>query len=156
MGSKLTPIHQKVALAERGEYPFAIALLPSGWVCLGENQPLHDASGKQLLGYCLLFSDPVVADMNALPTDRRGQWGIDCARVGDALIKVVGALRVNYETWGNLDPALHTHITARFQAEADDKRVKPPRQAYDWNTGAINASSPEVRDLIAKLRAALS
>lgn len=151
-----TPIHRKVALAEKGEYPFAIAKLPSGWVCLGETQPVHDASGKMLPGYCLLFSDPVVADMNALSHDARAQWGIDCARVGDALINVLGALRVNYETWGNLDPALHTHITPRFRSEPEDKRTLQPRQAYDWSKPAIDVSSAAIQDLISRLRKALS
>ena len=57
------------------------------------------------------------------------------ARVGDALLKVTGAYRINYETWGNLDPAHHTHIVPRFQSEPQNLRVLPPRQAYDWGGG---------------------
>lgn len=144
-----TPIHRKIEAANRGEYPFAIAKLPSGWVCLGESQPLH--------GYCVLFSDPVASDLNALSLEGRAAWGVDCARVGDALIKVLGALRVNYETWGNLDPALHTHITPRFQSEPPDKRVQTPRQAYDWNNSpATDLSDRKTQDLIAALRRELS
>lgn len=151
-----TAIHRKVEAASRGEYPFAIAELDSGWICLAETQPLTNAAGAPLHGYCVLFSNPVVADLNALSLERRAQWGLDCARVGDALIKVLGAVRVNYETWGNLDPALHTHITPRFQAESPEKRVQTPRGAYDWNAGvSLDINSPGVRELIEKLRAEL-
>lgn len=146
-----TAIHKKVWLAERGEYPFAIAKLPSGWVCLGETQPL--------IGYCVLMSAPVVAHVHALPEQGRAQWGIDCARVGDALMRVLGAARVNYETWANLDPALHTHITPRFLNEPEDKRTKPPREAYNWSSGALDASDVErfavAQDLMVKIKAAL-
>lgn len=152
----MTAIHRKVEACERGEYPFAIAKLPSGWVCLAESQPMTDGDGQPLIGYCILFSNPVVADLNALSIERRAQWGIDCARVGDALIKVCGAMRVNYETWGNLDPALHTHITPRFSAEASEKRVLPPRQAYDWTSGlATDLTSATVQQLITRLMAEL-
>ena len=143
-----TPIHRKVALCESGEYPYAIAKLPSGWVVLGETQPLR--------GYCLLFSNPVVTDLNALSTTARAQWGLDCARVGDALIKVLGAVRANYETWGNQDPALHTHISPRFSDEPPDKRALPPRQAYDWSQPTTDPFAPEIKKLIAALQTELS
>ncbi len=144
----ITPIHRKVALCEKGEYPFAIAKLPSGWVVLGETQPLR--------GYCLIFSNPVVSDLNALSLEARAQWGVDCAKVGDALIKVLGAVRANYETWGNQDPALHTHISPRFSDEPADRRTLPPRQAYDWSKPLANPAEPATAALIAALRAELS
>ena len=53
-------------------------------------------------------------------------------RIGDALLRVTSAYRINYETWGNLDPALHTHITPRYLSEPEEKRVLPPRIGYDW------------------------
>lgn len=140
-----TPIHRKVELCRRGEYPYVIAKLPSGWACLAETQPLR--------GYCLLFSDPVASDTNALSLEARAQWGLDCAKVGDALISVLGAIRVNYETWGNQDPALHTHITPRYRDEPSDRKTLPPRQAYDWNQApATDLSSPDVQQLLSKLR----
>jgi len=122
-----TGIHRKIRLCEDGQLPQAILRLKSGWVVAGDVQPLQ--------GYCILMADPVVADLNALDERGRAQYALDMGRVGDALLQVRGAYRINYETWGNLDPALHTHIVPRFRDEPDGLRVQTPRQAYDWGQG---------------------
>jgi diadenosine tetraphosphate (Ap4A) HIT family hydrolase len=122
-----TAIHRKIEAVKNGKLPSYIARLPSGIVVAGDVQPLQ--------GYCILMADPVLRDFNALSEEARAQYGRDLGRVGDALLAVAGAYRINYETWGNLDPALHTHIVPRFLQEPDDKRILPPRQAYDWSSG---------------------
>ncbi len=124
-----TAIHRKIRQAEARELPQAILKLKSGWVIAGDVQPL--------VGYCVLMADPVARDLNDLSEERRVQYALDMARIGDALLAECGAYRVNYETWGNLDPALHTHVVPRFQSEPDHLRVLPPRQAYDWPSGRV-------------------
>jgi diadenosine tetraphosphate (Ap4A) HIT family hydrolase len=42
------------------------------------------------------------------------------ARVGDALIRVCGAQRINYAVMGNSDPVLHAHITPRYADEPEE------------------------------------
>lgn len=138
-----TPIHAKVRLANLGQYPQAVIRLKSGWVMLGEVQPLP--------GYCLLFSDPVVPSLNSLDESQRIQYSLDAIRVGDALLSVAGALRINYETWGNLDPALHTHIVPRYKTEPDELRVLPACKAYDWKL-AKPFNLKEDGDLMARLK----
>ena len=120
-------IEKRIELATAGLLPAVIARLPSGWVVAGDVQPLR--------GYCVLLADPSVRDFNALSTAARAQYGIDLGRIGDALLNVLGAYRINYETWGNLDPALHTHVVPRYADEPDSLRVLPPRQAYEWGAG---------------------
>lgn len=122
-----TAIHEKIRLADSGRLPQAILKLQSGWVIAGDRQPLQ--------GYCMLLADPVATDFNALNEPRRAQYAMDMGRVGDGLKKILGSYRINYETWGNLAPALHTHIVPRYAHEPDDLRVKTPRQAYDWDAG---------------------
>jgi diadenosine tetraphosphate (Ap4A) HIT family hydrolase len=121
-----TAIHQMIQKAERGELPSAIIKLVSGWVVAGEVQPLQ--------GYCMLLSDPVARDFNALTEAQRMQYALDMSRVGDALLATQNAYRINYETWGNSTPALHTHIVPRFMSEPDSLRVQIPRRAYDWES----------------------
>ncbi|MBX3021388.1 MAG: hypothetical protein KF799_06880 [Bdellovibrionales bacterium] len=122
-----TGIHKKIRLAETGQLPSVIVRLSSGWVVAGDVQPLR--------GYCMILADPVTRDFNALSEEERVRYALDMGRVGDALLQVLGAYRINYETWGNLDPALHTHIVPRYKDEPDAQRILPPRQAYDWGAG---------------------
>lgn len=113
-----TLIHERVEQARRGENPAVVCRLPSGWVVLGDDQTLR--------GYCLLLSDPVALDINALNEAERQQFLTDMARVGDAVKDVTGAALLNYMILGNQDRALHAHVHPRFASEPDAMRVKPP------------------------------
>lgn len=115
-------IHQRVEMARRGENPYVICRMPAGWLVIGDVQPLP--------GYCLLLADPVVGAINDLDEAGRIAYSLDVARIGDALLAVTGAERINYETWGNLEPALHTHITPRYAHEPPLKRRTTPGRAY--------------------------
>jgi hypothetical protein len=53
-----TLIHKRVAMANEGTNPYVITRLKSGWVVIGDVQPIE--------GYCLLLADPVVKDLNSL------------------------------------------------------------------------------------------
>jgi diadenosine tetraphosphate (Ap4A) HIT family hydrolase len=141
-----TPIHQKVRLAQEGKLANAIIRLKSGWVLLGDVQPLE--------GYCVLLSDPVAKDLNSLSEAERASYLLDTIRVGDALMKVLSSYRINYETWCNQDPALHTHITPRYLDEPTEQRKKTPREAYDWSKARAFDPAGD-QDLIRKLHAAL-
>jgi diadenosine tetraphosphate (Ap4A) HIT family hydrolase len=117
-------IEARVEAARRGENPHAIARLASGWLVIGDVQPLA--------GYCLLLADPVVESVNALSEAMRTRYWLDVSRIGDALLGVTGAWRINYETWCNQERSLHTHITPRYLSEADADRRRPACMAYDW------------------------
>lgn len=118
-----TAIHRLVAAARAGTNPRLVARLGSGWVVLGDPQVIR--------GYCLLLPDPVVPHLNALAGAARGRFLEDMARVGDAVLAVTGAVRINYEMLGNLEPALHAHVIPRHAAEPEALRTKPV-WSYDW------------------------
>jgi diadenosine tetraphosphate (Ap4A) HIT family hydrolase len=118
-----TAIHRQVAAARAGTLPRVIARLASGWVVLGDPQVIR--------GYCLLLPDPVVPHLNALDQEGRRQFLDDMARVGDAVLAVTGAARINYEMLGNLEPALHAHVIPRHRTEPAALRTKPV-WSYDW------------------------
>ena len=119
-------IEQRVAAARRSENPYVITRMPSGWLVIGDVQPLP--------GYCLLLADPVVASPNHLSEADRVRYSLDVLRIGDALLAVTGAHRINYLTLGNLEPALHTHIIPRYLSEPAEKRHASAFQACDWAT----------------------
>jgi diadenosine tetraphosphate (Ap4A) HIT family hydrolase len=54
------------------------------------------------------------------------------AAIGDALLAITEAVRINYAMFGNVDPALHAHIFPRRAAEPESTRTVQP-WALDWN-----------------------
>src|SRR5580698_6772643 len=119
-----TLIHRRVADARRGENPKVVTRVPSGWVVMGDAQFLR--------GYCLLLPDPVVPHLNALEGAARAQFLLDMALIGDVLLAITAAARINYAIYGNVDPALHAHIFPRDSAEPESTRTAQP-WALDWN-----------------------
>lgn len=111
-------IEQRVELARRGETPFIICRLASGWLVTGDVQPLP--------GYCLLLADPVVESTNALDASKRSEYSLDVVTVGDALLAVTDAYRINYETLCNSEPALHAHIIPRYRESPSRSAVRSP------------------------------
>jgi diadenosine tetraphosphate (Ap4A) HIT family hydrolase len=123
-----TSIHALVDRCRDAQLPAAIVKLPSGWVIMGERQVLP--------GYCLLLPDPVVPHLNALDADARAQFLFDMALVGDVLLLITAAARINYAIYGNVDPALHAHIFPRDSAEPEHTRTAQP-WALDWNAAPL-------------------
>src|SRR5215475_6263989 len=123
-----TIIHRQVADAREGREPRVIARLFSGWALFGERQFVR--------GYALLLPDPVVPTLNALGSQQRTQYLLDMTRLGDALLKVTGAIRINYAMFGNQDPALHAHVIPRYLDEPEPLRTQQP-WAYDWQAAPL-------------------
>ena len=94
-------ITERVELARKGENDKVICRMASGWAVMGDVQFLQ--------GYCLLLPDPVVPSLNDLDADARAAYLLDMARIGDAVLQVTGAARMNYEILGNSEPELHCH-----------------------------------------------
>jgi diadenosine tetraphosphate (Ap4A) HIT family hydrolase len=89
---------------------------------------------RQVLpGYCLLLPDPVVPHLNALEAKARERFLADMGRIGDALLAMTGALRINYAIFGNVEPALHAHMFPRMADEPDAIRTAQP-WALDWRS----------------------
>lgn len=146
LSSSDTAIHRQVEAARAAAEPRVIGRLESGWAVLGERQFLR--------GYALLLPDPVVPSLNALDAPGRARFLLDLARLGDAVLAVTGALRINYAMLGNLEPALHAHVIPRYAEEPEALRTAHP-WAYDWQAGA--PFDPRVHaELLAQLRQALT
>lgn len=119
-----TLIHERVRQCRSGDYPKRICRLSSGWVVLGDVQFLR--------GYSLLLPDPVVPHLNAMAAESRKVFLYEMSVVGDVVQELTGAVRINYEMLGNVEPALHAHIFPRFDDEPEALRLKPV-WFYDWD-----------------------
>lgn len=127
-----TLIHRWVEGCRAGKFATCVAKMASGWVIMGERQVLA--------GYCLLLPDPVVADLNALDGGARCRFLLDMAQVGDALLRITGAARINYAIYGNLEPALHAHIFPRSKQEPEATRTAQP-WGLDWSAAPAYSES---------------
>ena len=140
-----TAIHRRVAACRAGVEPTLVARLGSGWAVLGDPQVLT--------GYCLLLPDPVVPHLNALAGAARVRFLADMTALGDALLEVTGAVRINYAVFGNLEPALHAHVFPRYSDEPEALRNNQP-WAYDWTAApAFDAHTDAA--LLTRVRSAL-
>jgi diadenosine tetraphosphate (Ap4A) HIT family hydrolase len=110
---------QRIESARNGTNPTVICSVPSGWVFLANMQFLR--------GYCILQADPIVESINSLVQKERDQYLRDMALVGDALLEVTKAYRINYATLGNTEPVLHSHIVPRYLDEPEEFRTGVPR-----------------------------
>ncbi|MBX3702872.1 MAG: hypothetical protein KF822_03790 [Steroidobacteraceae bacterium] len=136
-----TAIHRRVDALRAGADPTFVARLASGWAVLGERQVLP--------GYCLLLPDPVVPALNALAGSDRAAFLADMAALGDAVLAVTHALRINYAILGNQDPALHAHVIPRY-ADEPAPHVTAHPWSYDWSRApAFDAEAHrELRDAL--------
>jgi diadenosine tetraphosphate (Ap4A) HIT family hydrolase len=141
-----TAIHRLVERCRTGEYSPLVTRLRSGWVVMAERQVTR--------GYCLLLPDPVVATLNDLAALPRAQFLAEMAQLGDALLRVTGAARINYAIFGNQEPALHAHVFPRYREEPESTRCLQP-WALDWNV-APEFSQARFGELLAEICAALA
>jgi diadenosine tetraphosphate (Ap4A) HIT family hydrolase len=126
-----TAIHRRVNEARAGRDVTVLGRCASGWAVFGHQQFVQ--------GYLLLLPDPVVPDLNALTPERRAQFLLDMSRLGDALMRTMTPIRINYAIFGNVEPALHAHVIPRYRTEPEHLQTQHP-WAYDW--GAAPAFDP--------------
>jgi diadenosine tetraphosphate (Ap4A) HIT family hydrolase len=122
-----TAIHRRVADARAGRDNAVLGRCASGWAVFGQRQFVP--------GYLLLLPDPVVPDLNSLTPENRGQFLLDMSRLGDALMRTMSPLRINYAIFGNVEPALHAHVIPRYRTEPEHMQTQQP-WAYNWNEAA--------------------
>jgi len=140
-------VSKQVEAARAGLEPALICQVPAGWVIL--------CAMQYLPGYCILLPDPVVPSLNDLTRQQRAEYLWDMSIVGDALLEVTGAHRINYAIMGNSDPTLHSHIVPRFLAEPDEFRLNTPWSYPQEIMNATLFKSDRDRELMSKINEAI-
>ena len=119
-----------------------LAELDSSWVTMGENAPLR--------GYaCLVFRRHAV-ELHDLSEDEGAAFMRDIQRLSDALKRVTGAAKLNYEVHGNTIEHLHMHFYPRYPGDVFEGRPIDPRTVAKTVYGA-----GEIAEFRSRLRLAL-
>jgi diadenosine tetraphosphate (Ap4A) HIT family hydrolase len=140
-------IPERIAMAHAGNNPTVICRVPSGWAALCDMQFLR--------GYIIHLADPAVASLNDLSQDQRTIYLGDMAMIGDALLEVTGAYRINYAIAGNRDPYLHAHIVPRYLSEPDQFRKGLPWSYSREVMDSVPFNYQRDRELIEQLAKAI-
>jgi diadenosine tetraphosphate (Ap4A) HIT family hydrolase len=89
-----------------------------------------------------------VADPTELTAVEVAKYSSELLDVARALKDVFDPAHLNYMTWGNAVPHLHTHIVLRY---LDDPRPERPLEPFE----PLEMPVQELRDQVGRLRAAL-
>jgi diadenosine tetraphosphate (Ap4A) HIT family hydrolase len=68
-------------------------------------------------GYVIVACRQHVVEPFELPETEASAYWADILRIGRALRTHYGPKKLNYETWGNAEPHLHTHIVPRYEVD---------------------------------------
>ena len=106
----------------------------------------------------MLVPNEIVASPNDLTPEERAQFFSDLVLLGDAILEVTGAERINYLVLCNQAPELHGHCIPRFASEDSALRLLGPFEAYDFAAapdadalGADRELQRELQDALQRL-----
>ncbi len=129
------------------------------FICSMSSGDLVRADMQHLPGYCILKSVPSVHSINALSEAERTRFLLDMTHVGDVLMDLLHAYRINYAIFGNSDQYLHAHIVPRYLSEPEQYLHNTP---WSYSQEEINQKKfdlhrdAELIQIIAKKIADLS
>jgi diadenosine tetraphosphate (Ap4A) HIT family hydrolase len=109
------PLCTENAKAERGEDPWAIARLATGYVRLNPTQTYRGAA--------FFAARRCVGELHQRPRAMRTAHLGEMAAVAEALFRAFSPRKLNYEALGNSVPHLHWWLTPRY---VDDPRPTAP------------------------------
>lgn len=98
-------------------------------------------------GYAIVSCRAHVVEPFDLPSEDAAAYWADVTRVGRAIYSHFSPKKLNYETWGNGEPHLHTHIVPRYDVD--------PHPGGGFPFWLVNAPPPILDDDLARDASAL-
>ena len=137
-------ICERIGQIERGENPYFVCALSTGYVVLGDHQRFQ--------GYTLFLCKRHVTELYQLPWGFRTRFLQEMSLVAEAVAAVYHPEKMNYELLGNGDTHLHWHLFPR--ASGDTPQPGPvwwlPREEM-WND-AYRPSREQLAERTKQLR----
>lgn len=73
-------------------------------------------------GYCILFSKFDYHHLTDMPSNLREKYLMEMSILGEAMMEVLEATRINYNILGNSHPIVHAHLFPRYDWEDEELR----------------------------------
>lgn len=102
-------ICERIGQIERGENPYFVCALSTGYVVLGDHQRFQ--------GYTLFLCKRHVTELYQLPWGFRTCFLQEMSLVAEAVAAVYHPEKMNYELLGNGDTHLHWHLFPRVSGD---------------------------------------
>lgn len=102
-------ICERIGKIERGENPYFVCALSTGYVVLGDHQRFE--------GYTLFLCKRHVTELYQLPWGFRTRFLQEMSLVAEAVAAVYRPEKMNYELLGNGDTHLHWHLFPRVSGD---------------------------------------
>ena len=102
-------ICERMGQIERGENPYFVCALSTGYVVLGDHQRFE--------GYTLFLCKRHVTELYQLPWGFRTRFLQEMSLVAEAVAAVYRPEKMNYELLGNGDTHLHWHLFPRVSGD---------------------------------------
>lgn len=100
---------ERIGQIERGENPYFVCALSTGYVVLGDHQRFQ--------GYTLFLCKRHVTELYQLPWGFRTRFLQEMSLVAEAVAAVYRPEKMNYELLGNGDTHLHWHLFPRVSGD---------------------------------------
>lgn len=102
-------ICERIGQIERGENPYFVCALSTGYVVLGDHQRFQ--------GYTLFLCKRHVTELYELPWGFRTRFLQEMSLVAEAVAAVYHPEKMNYELLGNGETHLHWHLFPRVSGD---------------------------------------
>lgn len=102
-------ICERIGQIERGENPYFVCALSTGYVVLGDHQRFE--------GYTLFLCKRHITELYQLPWGFRTRFLQEMSLVAEAVAAVYRPEKMNYELLGNGDTHLHWHLFPRVSGD---------------------------------------
>ncbi|MET3557644.1 diadenosine tetraphosphate (Ap4A) HIT family hydrolase [Streptococcus rupicaprae] len=126
--------------------PYFVYEFETSYVEMGKNQFWE--------GYCILFTKGQYDHLTDMPIDVREKYLIEMSILGDAMMEVLQARRINYSILGNSHPVTHAHLFPRYDWEDetlgksvvwryDDEVFQDPKYAFSEKHASLKQALAE-------------
>lgn len=137
-------ICNRIELIKKGENPWFVTELETGYVVLGDNQYYR--------GLTFFLAKEHKNELHELDRETRNTFLSEMADVADAMHKAFKPSKINYELLGNRDNHLHWWLVPRHADDPNPKMpiwVMPKEEIFGEDS---KPSADEMREMAAEFR----